>query len=119
MDLPLTVEQMLRPGAAAAAAPQHSMPTPEQLQAAEMAVLQQADAVRHLKASGLANSSPEVQKQVQVGGSAFSVHADGNPLVNVRYGSEAAVSRHCIMTVHHASCMCEHRFTSYISVTAN
>jgi hypothetical protein len=57
--------QMLYPETAGAAA--SAAPTPEQLQCAEMAVLQQADLVRQLKASGMGNSSPEVQQQVQVG----------------------------------------------------
>jgi hypothetical protein len=56
---------MLYPESADAAAA--AAPTPEQLQSAEMAVLQQADLVRQLKASGMGNSSPEVQQQVQVG----------------------------------------------------
>lgn len=56
--------QMLDIEAAAAAAP--APPTPEQLRASEMAVLQQADLVRQLKASGLGNATPEVQRQVQV-----------------------------------------------------
>lgn len=41
-------------------------PSPEQIAAAEGLVTQQADAVRQLKALGLANSHPEVQRQVQV-----------------------------------------------------
>jgi hypothetical protein len=55
---------MLYPDSADAAAV--AAPTPEQLQTAEMAVLQQADLVRQLKAGGMGNSSPEVQQQVQV-----------------------------------------------------
>lgn len=55
---------MLHPDSVDAAAV--AAPTPEQLQTAEMAVLQQADLVRQLKAGGMGNSSPEVQQQVQV-----------------------------------------------------
>jgi hypothetical protein len=64
--------QLLCPesGQAAAAA----APTPEQLASAEMAVLQQADLVRQLKANGLGNSSPEVQQHVQVGSSCTAAH---------------------------------------------
>jgi hypothetical protein len=64
--------QMLYPESADAAA--SAAPTPEQLQRAEMAVLQQADLVRQLKASGMGNSSPEVQQHVQVGSSIAALH---------------------------------------------
>ncbi len=47
---------------------------PEQIAAAEQAVLQQADIVRQLKASGQDNSSPAVQQQVQVGQQAAWPH---------------------------------------------
>lgn len=60
------VPQMLYPDSAGAAAA--AAPTPEQLQSAELAVLQQADLVRQLKASGVGNSSPDVQQHVQVSG---------------------------------------------------
>jgi hypothetical protein len=43
------------------------LPTPESISAAEMAVMQQADVVRQLKANGQDNSHPDVQQQVQVG----------------------------------------------------
>lgn len=62
--LPAVLLQMLYPDSAGAAAT--AATTPEQLQSAEMAVLQQADVVRQLKAGGMGNSSPEVQQQVQV-----------------------------------------------------
>lgn len=51
---------------AAASAPSSHAPTPEQVAAAEQAVMQQADVVRQLKAGGQGNSNPEVQQQVQV-----------------------------------------------------
>ncbi len=39
-------------------------PTPEELQAAELAALSQADVVRTLKAGGLSNDAPDVQQAV-------------------------------------------------------
>ncbi|KAF8071014.1 hypothetical protein HT031_001095 [Scenedesmus sp. PABB004] len=65
VDLPQPVQQLLWPGAGAPAAPASPPPTPEQLAAAEEAVLLQGDAVRALKAAGADNSRPEVQQQVQ------------------------------------------------------
>ncbi|WIA11743.1 hypothetical protein OEZ85_011838 [Tetradesmus obliquus] len=63
VELPVAPQKMLYPDSAGAAAT--AAATPEQLQSAEMAVLQQADVVRQLKAGGMGNSSPEVQQQVQ------------------------------------------------------
>jgi hypothetical protein len=65
----LLLLQML--GVADASAPAASLaasaaaPTPEQVAAAEQAVLQQGDAVRELKAAGGSNADPHVQAHVQ------------------------------------------------------
>lgn len=62
----LLLLQMLYPEISTSSAAAVAAVTPEQISAAEQAVLQQADLVRQLKDGGQDNASPEVQKQVQV-----------------------------------------------------